>query len=72
MGGVTTPNMLSSLQKYNKMYIVASCWTIIDTDSRCMDPWTCLFPKLRSSQPIRPLEEADGTVRFHSSFDEQM
>jgi len=20
--------------------IVTSCWTIIDTDSRCMDPWT--------------------------------
>jgi hypothetical protein len=28
------------LQKYNKLYIVASCWTIIDTDLRCTDPWT--------------------------------
>jgi hypothetical protein len=25
MGGVTTRNMYSSLQKYNKLYIVASC-----------------------------------------------
>jgi len=25
-----TRNMYSSLQKYNKLYIVASCWTIID------------------------------------------
>jgi len=31
MGGVTTRNMYSSLQKYNKLYIVASCWTIIDS-----------------------------------------
>jgi len=23
-----------------KLYIVASCWTIIDTDSQCTDPWT--------------------------------
>jgi len=30
MGGVTTRDMWSSLQKYNKMYIVASCWTITD------------------------------------------
>jgi len=30
----------SSLQKYNKLYIVTSCWTIIDIDSRCTDPWT--------------------------------
>jgi hypothetical protein len=29
MGGVTTRNMESSLQKYNKLYIVAPCWTII-------------------------------------------
>jgi hypothetical protein len=29
MGGVTTQNMWSSLQKYNKLYIVASCWSII-------------------------------------------
>ena len=33
MGGVTTRNMYSSLQKYNKLYIVASCWTIIDVYS---------------------------------------
>jgi len=38
----------SSLQKYNKMYIVAFYWTIIDTDSQCIDPWTlnslqCIF-----------------------------
>ena len=32
MGGVTTRNMQSSLQKYSKLYIVASCWTIIDID----------------------------------------
>ena len=25
------------LQKYNKLYTVASCWTIIDIDSRCTD-----------------------------------
>ena len=31
MGGVATRNMQNSLQKYNKLYIVASCWTIIDT-----------------------------------------
>jgi hypothetical protein len=30
MGGVTTRNMYSSLQKYNKLYIVVSYWTIID------------------------------------------
>ena len=30
MGGFTTRNMYSSLQKYNKLYIVASCLTIID------------------------------------------
>ena len=30
----------SSLQKYNKLYIVASCWTIIDIYSRRTDPWT--------------------------------
>jgi hypothetical protein len=23
-----------------KLYTVASCWTIIDIDSRCTDPWT--------------------------------
>jgi hypothetical protein len=32
MGGVTTRNMYSSLQKYNKLYKVAYCWTIIDID----------------------------------------
>ena len=26
------------LTLYNKLYIVASCWTIIDIDSRCTDP----------------------------------
>jgi hypothetical protein len=30
MGGVTTQNMYSSLHKYNKLYIVASCWTTSD------------------------------------------
>ena len=30
MGGGTTRNIYSSLRKYNKLYIVASCWTIID------------------------------------------
>jgi hypothetical protein len=30
MGGVITQNMKSSLQKYNKLYIAASCWIIID------------------------------------------
>jgi len=44
--GVTTRNMYSSLQKYNKTYMVA-CWSIIEIDSRCTDPWTqkniCLF-----------------------------
>jgi hypothetical protein len=30
MDGFTTRNMQSSLQKYNKLYIVAFCWTIID------------------------------------------
>jgi len=23
---------------YNKLYIVATCWTVIDIDSRCTDP----------------------------------
>ena len=32
--------LLGPAQKYNKLYIVASCWTIIDIDSRCTDPWT--------------------------------
>jgi hypothetical protein len=31
MGEVTTQNIYSSLQKYNKLYTVASGWTIIDT-----------------------------------------
>jgi len=30
----------SSLQKYNKLYIVASRWTVIRIDSRSTDPWT--------------------------------
>jgi hypothetical protein len=30
MGEVTTRNMYSSSQKYNKLYIDPSCWTIID------------------------------------------
>ena len=34
MGGVTTRNIQSSLQKYNKLYIDASCWTIIDIAQR--------------------------------------
>jgi hypothetical protein len=34
MGGVTTRNMKSSLQKCNKLCMVASCWTIIDTKSQ--------------------------------------
>jgi hypothetical protein len=34
MGGVTIRNMQSNLQKYNKLYIVASCWTNIDIDTR--------------------------------------
>ena len=33
MGGVTTRNMYSSLQKYNKLNIVASFWTITDMDT---------------------------------------
>jgi len=38
MDGVTTRNMRSSLQKYNKLYIVASCWTITDKeDGSCTD-----------------------------------
>ena len=32
MGGITTRNMWTSLQKYNKLYIVASCWTVIDRE----------------------------------------
>jgi len=32
--------MHSNLQKYNKLHTVASRWTVIDTDSRCTDPWT--------------------------------
>jgi hypothetical protein len=37
MGGITTRNMQSSLQKYKKknLYIVSSCWTIIDIFSQC-------------------------------------
>ena len=27
-------------RKYNKLYVAASCWTVIDTDSRCTDQWT--------------------------------
>jgi len=30
---------------YNKLYIVAPCWTIIDTDTRCTDPGITLFDK---------------------------
>ena len=29
-----------SAENIIKLYIVASCWTIIDNDSRCTDPWT--------------------------------
>jgi hypothetical protein len=32
MGGVNTWNMYSSLQKYNKLYVVTSFWTIIEID----------------------------------------
>jgi len=38
MGGFTTRNMYSSLQRYNKLYIVASCWTIIDIVSHLLCP----------------------------------
>jgi len=31
------PLSWSRLQKYNKLRIIASCWTIIDIDSRYMD-----------------------------------
>ena len=27
-------------RKYIKSYVVASCWTVIDIDSQCTDPWT--------------------------------
>jgi len=43
MGGVTNQNMYSSLQKYKKLYIVASCWTIIGIDSRGTNPRTLNF-----------------------------
>jgi len=33
MGGINTRNMWSSLQKYNKLYIVSSCWTLIDNQN---------------------------------------
>ena len=36
MGGVTIHNMYSSLQKYIKLCTVASCWTIIDFDSKIL------------------------------------
>ena len=36
MGGVTTRNMQSSLQKYNKLYRVVSCWTIINIRHVCL------------------------------------
>jgi len=29
--------MYSSLQKYNKLYIVASCWTVIDSEQTVKD-----------------------------------
>jgi len=29
-----------SVQQDATKYLVASCWTIIDDDSRCTDPWT--------------------------------
>ena len=38
MGGVTTRNMWNSLQKYNKLYVVASCWTITDIDATYFFP----------------------------------
>ena len=38
MGEGTTRNMYSSLQKYNKLYIVASCWTVTSIDSKSTDP----------------------------------
>jgi hypothetical protein len=31
MGGITTRNVQSSLQKFNTLNMVTSCWTIIDT-----------------------------------------
>jgi hypothetical protein len=38
--GVTTRNMWSGLQKYNKLYIVATCWTIIDILlPTCRETW---------------------------------
>ena len=34
MGGDTTQNMYSSLQKYDKLSIVASFWTVIDINGQ--------------------------------------
>jgi len=48
-GGVGTPtdglgyhpkHVEMSAENIIKLYIVASCWTVIDNDSRCTDPWT--------------------------------
>jgi hypothetical protein len=44
MGGITTRNVQSSLRKSNRLYVVASCWTITKNDSRCTNcvptaPW---------------------------------
>ena len=39
MLGVNSRNMYSCIQKCNKLNTVAFCWTVIECDSRCTDPW---------------------------------
>jgi hypothetical protein len=47
----------------NKLYIVASCWTIIDIDSHCTDPWTLkteIFCTLSSKVKVLHTSTVDG------------
>ena len=52
MGEGTTRNMQRGLQKYNKLYIVASRWTIIDNEV------------LKLSLELNTLRTGDADLRF--------
>jgi len=40
MHKLVTTDHVGQFAGNNKLYIVLSCWTIIDIVSRCTDPWT--------------------------------
>jgi len=47
------PKHVEQFTEIYKLYIVASCWTIIDIDSRCTDPLNIKFTYCDLGQPSR-------------------